>query len=263
MRVVVWNMSHWLRSEEQRQLGWSVLREELKADVALLQETVPPEPYADQAVYRPIGGTRPWGSAVVGITVDVTKVEDAKGRVNSGPRSILVTQPGTVAVASAEVNGSPLTFISIYGLIEDGYADTTVNRQLSDLAPLFDDPRHEGRIVLGGDLNITTQWAGGQAHYALWEAATFERIRAFGLVDCLDVHREDGPLEDCGCEHGDRCRHIQTQVHASSSRPWQNDYLFASAELTRDVLAKAWVHVDSEAVRALGDHFPLVADLDL
>lgn len=263
MRVVVWNMSHWSRSEEQRQLGWSLLREELKADVALLQETVPPEPYADQTVYRPIGGRRQWGSAVVGLTVDVTKVEEAKGRASSGPSSILGSHPGTVAVASAEVDGKPMTFVSLYGLIEDGYADTTVNRQLSDLAPLFDDPRHEDRIVLGGDLNITTQWVGAKAHYARWEAATLERVSAFGFVDCLDLYREDGPLEGCGCVYEEQCRHVHTQAHRSSSRPWQNDYLFASPELAHGALTKAWVHVENEAVRALGDHFPLVADLDL
>jgi hypothetical protein len=210
MRIVVWNMSHWSRTEEQRRLGWSVLRDELAADVALLQETAPPEPYADRAVYRPIGGHRPWGSAVVGFTVDVEAVYRAEGRANAEARSILDTHPGTVAVATAEVNGAPLTFVSVYGLIDDGYADTTVNRQLSDLTPLFDDPRLEGRIVLAGDLNITTQWTGEQAHYADWEAATLQRIRirGFGLIDCLGLHREGGPLQGCGCADGDRCRHI-------------------------------------------------------
>lgn len=90
MRVVAWNMSHWIRSEEQRQLGWRVFREELQADVALLQETVPPAPYADQAVYRPIGARRDWGSAVVGFAVDVRAIEEANGRASSGPSSISV-----------------------------------------------------------------------------------------------------------------------------------------------------------------------------
>jgi hypothetical protein len=156
-----------------------------------------------------------------------------------------------------------LTFVSIYGLIDNGYADTTLNRQLSDLAPLFDDPAHAGRIIMGGDLNITTQWTGSQAKYGAWQAATFQRIAGFGLVDCLDVYRPEGPLEGCGCRDGERCRHIRTQRHPSSQRPWQNDYLFASAALTsRKVLTQARVH-DSEAIEALRDHMPLVADFDL
>jgi hypothetical protein len=63
--------------------------------------------------------------------------------------------------------------------------------------------------------------------------------------------------------YGDDCRHIRTLRHASSSRPWQNDYLFASAPLTRDgILSQAYVH-DSDALRDFGDHLPLVADFEI
>lgn len=42
MRAVTWNMNHWQRSAEARDLAWAYLREELHADVALVQEAVPP-----------------------------------------------------------------------------------------------------------------------------------------------------------------------------------------------------------------------------
>ena len=63
LRIATWNMNHWQRNAEQRVEAWRYLREEIRADVALLQEAVPP---ADlRSVYRPIGGVRPWGSAIM------------------------------------------------------------------------------------------------------------------------------------------------------------------------------------------------------
>ena len=259
VRVAVWNLG-WNRTKSQLQEMWSILQDDIQADVALLQEVVPPEGL--RAVWRPITG-RCWGSAVVGLTVEVEEVTLAKGRANSRPRLVGQNQPGTMAVARARIGRTTVTLVSMYGLIDDGYADTTVNRGLSDLTPLFDDPAHERRIVLGGDLNITTQWTGPQSRYRTWEAATFARVAAFGLVDCLDLYRAPGPLEGCGCVDRDDCRHIQTQRHRSSRRPWQNDYLFASAALTKSsALTQAYVY-DSEVIRDLGDHMPLVADFEL
>ncbi len=85
-----------------------------------------------------------------------------KGRASTVPTDLLQTVPGSVAVARARVDGRLLTFVSMYGVIENGYADTTVHRQLSDLSPLFDHPQLAHAVVLGGDLNITTQWTGRQ-----------------------------------------------------------------------------------------------------
>jgi hypothetical protein len=244
---------------------WTVLRDGIRADVALVQEAVPPEEV--HAVWHPIDDRprsgRRWGSAVVGFNVELEEVTTAQGRANRTPQPLAKTWPGSVAVAKARMAGAGLTFVSVYGLIDDGYADPTVNRQLSDLAPLFDDPLYEKKIVMGGDFNITTQWTGPQARYATWQAITFDRIKALGLVDCLDIFRPPGPLEGCGCRDGAQCRHIQTQRHRSSRRPWQNDYLFASAALTSGrTLTQAYVY-DSDVVRALGDHMPLVADFEV
>jgi hypothetical protein len=183
MRVVVWNMGRHLDS-------WAELAT-LGPDVALVQEAVPPSGRG-QVVYRPIGGGRPWGSAVVGFGTEVTEVTHARGRYNTADQHLHQTRPGSVAIATIGSDARRLTLVSMYGMIDDGYADTTVHRQLSDLVPLLDDPSHEGHTLIGGDLNTTTQWVGHQARYRDWELATFDRIRAFGLVDCLDRHRAAG-----------------------------------------------------------------------
>ncbi len=85
--------------------------------------------------------------------------------------------------------------------------------------------RRRSHLLWGGDLNITRQWVNEEARYREWEKATFARIAAFGLVDVLDRKRHDGPLAGCGCADGEECRHIRTQRHDKSPRPWQNDYI--------------------------------------
>lgn len=252
-------MSHWQRSETERAGAWAWLRDS-GTDVALVQEAVPPVGIGS-VVYRAIGGTRPWGSAVVGFTTEVDVVTQATGRYNSAPVDLLVTHPGAVAIGRVDLGPRPLTLVSMYGLIDDGYADTTVNRMLSDLVPLIDDPTLGRHLVVGGDLNITTQWVGAQVRYREWERATFERIAALGLRDCLQIHRAEGPLEGCGCLDGDDCRHVRTQYHPRSGRPWQNDYVYASDALVRAAHVKATFVVDDPAVRALSDHLPVVLEL--
>lgn len=182
MLIAVWNMSHWQKSVQERADAWQWL-EGTGADIALVQEAVPPSSLS-KVVYKEIGNGRPWGSAVVGFSCAVTAITECKGRCNSQPVDLHRTVPGSVAVASAAVEGRTMTFVSMYGVIEDGYADTTVNRQLSDLVPLFDNPSASEALLLGGDLNITTQWVGGQTRYRAWEAVTLQRLSAFGCVMC-------------------------------------------------------------------------------
>lgn len=259
MRLVTWNMSHWQKTESQRTAAWAALRA-LEPDVALLQEAVPPAG-VENVVYRAIGDGRAWGSAVVGFTTPLEEMTHANGRYNKQPVSLQCTIPGSVAIARASFDRREITFVSMYGVIDDGYADTTVHRQLSDLVPLLDQPKTE--IVLGGDLNITTQWIGKEARYRDWELATFARIRAFGLVDVMDLKRPDGPLQGCGCADGEQCRHVHTQRHSQSHRPWQNDYVFASRRLAMpERLVRAEV-VDDPALHELSGHMPLLVEIDL
>lgn len=261
-RLAVWNMSHWQTERSGRTLqAWDALAS-LDADVALVQEARVPADLQLSAVGREIGGSRPWGSAVVGFTTPVSPVLAARG-VASDRETDLQSLHGAVAVAQASIAGQSRTFISIYGMIENGYADTMVNRLLSDLVPVLDSSAHGGRIVLGGDLNITTQWIDDERRYRDWELATFARIAAFGLADCLDLTREiDGPWPECLCLDGEGCRHIHTQVHSNSPRPWYNDYVFASQELVVDgALVRSTVHREDKWL-GFGGHFPVTVEFD-
>jgi hypothetical protein len=261
--IAVWNMSHWenARTHGKVEASWERLAD-LGADVALVQEAVVPRSLSDNSVGRIIGGARPWGSAVVGFTVEVRPLASARGRAATKPTSITDTLPGSLAVATCMHNGQRRTLISMYGMIDNGYADSTVHRQLSDLVPVLDSAEHEGEIILGGDLNITTQWVGNQRRYRDWESVTFARIRIFGLDDCLDISREiEGPWPDCDCLDGPECRHIHTQAHRNSSRPWHNTYVYASTELVSEpTTVFSTIHRD-EAWLEFGGHFPITVTI--
>ena len=159
----------------------------------------------------------------------------------------------------ADVEGpdiEPFVAVSIYGLIDHGYAITTLHRIFSDLTPLIDSPKGR-RLILGGDLNACTQLP---RPYRIWHQNFFDRLRSMGLVDLLaETASTRPPLESCPCED-DPCLHVQTHKHQVSRVPWQDDYLFASPELAKSLVRcepipggepDPWIH---------SDHLPVVAE---
>lgn len=255
-RIISWNMSHWLRSPEERSAAWGYLRA-LAPDFVLLQEAVPPEDLGPaHCVYRPggIGGYRPWGSAVISFSHPIKEVVEVTSPHGKQPAQLHETFPGSVAIATCE---SGLTLISIYSVIENGYAITTLQRQLSDLTPLFDTALGR-RVVLAGDLNVTTQFE--EPHRSRHRNA-LERLEAFGLGDALDLERPArGPLGGCSCGC-DPCRHVRTQRHLKSEFPWQNDYFFVSRSLQPRVKACQAMDCGEPDPWSFSDHCPLILEL--
>lgn len=276
LKIVSWNMDHWRRTIHTR-AAWDYLAT-LKPDLALVQEAVSPLPDGAVSDWKGrsvpsatnpeawyISPTRRWGSAVVSYGLALTEVATARSPYSSQDVPLYGTHPGCVRVAQADLpDGSKLTLISVYGLIDAGYAVTAMHRILADLTPLFDDERYHSRrknvhVVLGGDLNLSTQFV--EPHRTR-HRLVFECIKAFGLFDCLD--RQLGntrPLADCPCG-APACRHILTTRPISAPhKPWQNDYLFASEQLATKLTA-CYAH-DNEAAWALSDHCPVVAEFEL
>jgi endonuclease/exonuclease/phosphatase family metal-dependent hydrolase len=246
-------MSHWQRTPEQRAAAWELLAS-LDLEVALVQEAVPP-PHT-HAVYRAggIGGRRQWGSAVVSFDGELREIDRIKSPHGGGQELDLVqTFPGSVAIGQP-AGAEPVVFVSAYGVMEGGYAVTTMHRVLSDLTPLLDKEIGK-RLIIGGDFNCSTQLGG---HDRARHRNLFDRFATLGLVDLLAQTTDSrAPLEGCPCSD-DPCRHVQTLRHARSRTPWHNDYLFATpplAERLRDCQPLAgpnqW---------ALSDHCPVIAE---
>lgn len=76
--------------------------------------------------------------------------------------------------------------------------------------------------------------------------AIIDRIKAFGLADCLGKFNTG---------------YVRTQRHnnRTDNRPYQNDWIFASKKLV-PVSCKA---IDIEEAWALSDHGPVVAEFDV
>jgi len=270
MRIVTWNMDHWRRSQEQRDATWAFLKQAIRPDVALLQEALPPDGVGPVVFHN--GGMHDdrgdkardsgWGSAVVAFGAEIRSIDSATTPFSKKPNPILRTFPGAVAVAELP-DSEPIVLVSVYGVIDRGYADATMHRILSDLTPLVDERRGK-RIVVAGDMNITTQWSAKHRGFLRGlheeclrrDQTVFDRFKALGLTNVVNG---PGPLDGCGCAAGDACRHVQTQRHDKSTFPWQNDYVFLSKDLIESGYGMELI--TSEDAWNLSGHCPIVVEL--
>ncbi len=277
MRIVSWNMNHCLRSIPARKLAWEYLRDELKADLAIVQEASPPKGL--MSVYHPINEKHPryrWGSAVVALSPDLVLRERPRVPLADcqmkpvAANELPDSHPGACAVADVlGAHGQTLfTAISLYGQWEvmgngQMYSCARLHRMISDLTGVLATSRRKP-VVVAGDLNLTTQVAYEKQTQAETDgaAAAFARLRAWGLTDCISHTRTSRPrLPNCSCSDGDNCSHVQTfrLGNRTSSRPTQLDYAFISNSMTPKLKECRVVH--DEAAWQLSDHCPIVLEL--
>ena len=193
LRLVTWNLNHWrqpLLPVDTRRAAWAHLADAIGAQVALVQEAVPPlELPRERAVYGEIAGHRNWGSAVVALdpAVTIEPLRSVRGPWNRRRFLLANTHPGSVAVARLTVAGiEPITLVSVYGVM-DGSSVSTMLRITADLVPLFDSP-HGARVILGGDFNVSR--AGKDPRYVARSEAVLGAIRSLGLVEAKTVVAE-------------------------------------------------------------------------
>src|SRR5687767_3838910 len=135
MRVLTWNMDHWKRRLDQREGAWRFLDEQ-RSTVALLQEANPPEEHS-AAAYSECRSSGPrWGSAVLAPGLEAEPITSAT--VGGKTFELRPSHAGGFAIADVDVpDFGVITCVSLYGVLDQGWAITTVHRLLSDLAPLL------------------------------------------------------------------------------------------------------------------------------
>jgi exonuclease III len=238
LSVATWNMDNWKRNQIQRDAAWNFLLNTLEPDIALLQECVPNAECEKRynLLYREIGGSRRWGSAIITRSLPIHEVE-----FNN-------TYPGAVVAADVTLpSGLLLTVVSLYGVIdEDGYATTTLHRILSDLTPLLNGRKGRSCLLIGGDYNVSTQWDDHYGHRYPSHRILFERLEDFDLVNCTAKFHSG---------------HLQTIRHPKSSIPWQNDYIHVSKKLAERLVSCDVI--ESPEIREVSDHNPLMAVVDV
>ncbi|NUO50824.1 MAG: hypothetical protein HOV80_18380 [Polyangiaceae bacterium] len=244
LRVVSWNMNHPFR-REQAEEQWAYL-DSLEPTIALVQEA-PPPPASCQAIFQEVPRVKLRTGIVAYGKVELTEIPTVPLGEDAPEGHLVTSCPGTFVAARAKLSDGPrVTLISAYGLLSSvltktNYATTNVHRMLSDLTPLLDVQRNKQPLIFGGDLNVSPEvpQPDSAAHVAV-----IDRIKAFGLEDCLGEHH-DGKL-------------VRTLRHMNKpeSKPYQIDWVFSSRKL-RSIRVRA---NDCEAAWRLSDHCPVIAD---
>jgi hypothetical protein len=257
VRVVVWNIAN-------NELAFPALAT-LEPDVALLNEASPPA--ALDGIWREAtegrdSKRRPWSAAVLS-PHRVEEITDARPSWRNTLRDVpfACSRPGSwIAARVALAPGAELTAVALYGLMDE-FSDASVHRSLSEISPVFDDPRYQRNVLLGGDLNTGTAWPSNDP-FLDRDRNLLQRFEAFRLVDCLAAKRPPGRLEGCPCTLGDDCTHTRTRRDSRRPDvPYQTDYLWASADLAERLVSCEALSQDEWF--AISDHAPIVADFDL
>jgi exonuclease III len=242
MRIVSWNMRR--RSVEP----WDYLINTLDADIALIQEySHLPETVDGSKVIHQTIKNRNFGNAIYAKTGKLTEIP------------IDTAQGGAFLVGLIEIPaGDSLVLINLYGLLEAHPSNPTrqvvhagIHRALSDLTFLLQGwtkPKFVN-FVLAGDLNNDRRMD-NHPRFRRKDKATgrimFERIENYGLHDCVSEFYPD---------------HVQTYRHNRGGYPWQLDHMFASKKILAR-LKNLYID-DSEQVKQISDHNPIVADFDI
>ena len=237
LKVAAWNMAHWSHRNVAAK-AWDFLDHEIDADITLLQESCPPkERQKEFCVWHEIDKKRIGGSGVLTKKHPITEIHLDKNE-----------NFGALTVAEVSIPNKPkLVVVSMYGEFDKHkYTITTLHRMLSDLTHLLDgylQERGKPTVILGGDLNATPQWDdeyGTKTHRIF-----FQRLEAFGLVDCHGTFTKDRP---------------RTLRHNRSKIPWVNDFMFASEKLAKKIVSHQVI--EHEEMKPLSDHNPLVVTFD-
>jgi exonuclease III len=243
LKIATWNMNYRSHTKTKNKAAWDFIANVIAPDIFLAQESKPEgEIGYNRKIWHPIPN-RQWGSGVF------TKTYSVKELVFPN------TYFGSLVGAEVEIpNGISLTVFSMYGLLDQGYATTTIHKMLSDLTfVLMGEGEYSGKnqnVVMGGDLNISIQCdEGKRERYIKAHKICFERIEDFGFVNSFSKFYDD---------------YVQTLRHIRSSVPWQNDYLFVSRNLAIRVKSCKVIYEDySIDIEKFSDHNPVVIELEL
>ena len=225
MKCLVWNMDYWKSAKKEE--GWDYVQS-IDPDIMLLNEC---SLHSSQKNFIHHVSRSKWGCGVF-TKEKLTEIKFDKSHNDA------------IACGELKIHNQPITAISLYGKMIDGYSITTLHRSLSDLTHLFVQKDIRDWLLIGGDFNADLQFdkqQPGKSHELF-----FERLKDFGLHDCLKkFHKE----------------RIQTLRHKESSFAWQNDYLFAGKELY-DRCTSCEV-IDDKNLYDISDHNPIIAEFTI
>ncbi len=227
MRIVTWNMGCGPRSRYRKlhDEAWAYLREELKPDVALVQEAL-----VDKL-------------REVGRECDVTLCDLASDKVEAGtavvvrcagvaPGPLLRVSPSTyMPTTSVLTSEGPIVFASVHV-----YPGEQLHADLARIVTLLETILSGGPAIVGGDFNSARRFGGRHKKF-------FAAVKAAGFHDT---------------HWGIHGREVQSFFTRGEV---QDDHVFVSAAWDTKVISCDII--DNAVVRLLSDHGPVVLELDV
>jgi endonuclease/exonuclease/phosphatase family metal-dependent hydrolase len=208
--------------------AWAYLRNQLKPDIALLQEVNQPELCdGEQILFRKVHQN--WGTAVYTRNILLKEF------------SIESRYPGRTAAAQVKLREDQKTIvISIHAPIIEG----RVFPYLEEIFQEIEEAVIGKTFIIGGDLNTARLaekvWP-GHGH-----GPFFKKLAQNMFFDC---HQKFHTSEE------------QTYFRPNSRHPFQDDHLFVSHNLADYV--KSCHTSNNETTRNISDHVPLVAEIEI
>jgi len=225
--------------------AWSYIRDDLRPDIALLQEAMPPTgKEAANVCHVPVDypnvKPRTWGNAIYSRWPirEIVLRSEYRG-------CLLAAHIDVPSVAGG------LIVINLYGLIEytpkkTGYSAMGMHRMISDATFLIEgELEYPRQIILGGDFNLDRKMDFGwhRKDYAS-AGPVLDRITGHRLRDCVASRYPDG-----------------VSTFRNSRKPensWQLDHLFATKK-EFNLLESCEVPQDGQFTE-FSDHNPIIAD---
>jgi endonuclease/exonuclease/phosphatase family metal-dependent hydrolase len=232
VKLATWNLGYAFGNFRRTHAeAWKYLREQIRPDVALLQEVNPPKlPPGETILFSPI--FRDWGTAIYAMGFPLRKLP-----LRRYPRGVV---PGRVIIAALALETRELALASIHAPVIRNEVHPHLDRIFDQLEALL----QKRSAIIGGDLNSAR--ACEEAWPDSGHGAFFERIGR-------------GPFIDCHWQfHG---KEIQTFFRENTQLCLQDDHIFASPDIAKRFIS--CTVLDNETTRRLSDHIPIVANIDI
>ena len=232
MKLATWNLGFAFGSFRKTHAeAWKYLREEIRPDLAFLQEVNPPELAAgEDLVFQPVH--RNWGTAIYTRGFPLREL-----RLRRYPRRV---RRGRVTVATVTVRSRELALASIHAPVVMNEVHPHLDRIFDELESVLKDRS----AIVAGDLNSA------RACEQVWpnsgHGPFFARIESGPFVDChWKFHRKE----------------IQTFFRKGTQLCLQDDHIFASPDMAKRFISCDVL--DNKTTRRLSDHIPIVAEINL
>ena len=250
MRLIAWNMA-------AQEANWHHLALDDRADIALLQEAVPPPSSlavetipARDAPWTTAGARRNFCAAIARLSDRVqVRAIPTRPLTELGEHELGVSLDGTLAACEVtSETGDTITAVSAYGAweapLEGGrdYADASVHRVISDLSALL--ARQRGhRLIVAGDLNILYGYGEDGSPYWRGRYQTiFTRMEAIGLFFIGPQHPSGEQATPWPTELPTDSKNVPTfrwRKNDPATAVRQLDFVFASRDLATTVQVRA------------------------